>query len=72
MGALRLRRFATDDQQRLGFLLARLKNGLASASEEAELFDLLTKARKVSDGNARALAGIRGLNGEGKVRPKLR
>jgi len=73
MGALRLRRFDTADQQRLGFLLGRLKGGAATTSEEAELFDLLTKARKVSDLNARTVAEMRGANGEvsGKSKQKL-
>jgi hypothetical protein len=65
MGALRLRRFVTADQIRLGFLLGRLKGGAANVSEEAELFELLTKARKVSDVNARTLAEMRGVNGNG-------
>jgi hypothetical protein len=74
MGALRLRRFTTVDQQRLGLLLARLKGGQTSGEEETELFDLLTKARRVSDGNARTLAEMRGQegNGESKIRQKSR
>jgi hypothetical protein len=64
MGALRLRRFETADQQRLGFLLARLKSGAASREEEGELFELLTKARRVSDLNARTLAEMRENNGD--------
>ena len=70
MGALRLRRFATADQLRLGFLLGRLKGGAATVSEEAELFELLTKARKVSDLNARTLSDMRGTNGEAPAKPK--
>ena len=73
MGALRLRRFATADQLRFGFLLGRLTGGAATTSEEAELFELLTKARRVSDLNARTVAEMRGANGEatGKVKQKL-
>jgi hypothetical protein len=59
MGAIRLHRFATADGERLGFLLARLKESTTSPAEEAELFALLTRARRVSDLNVKTLADRR-------------
>jgi hypothetical protein len=68
MGAIRLHRFATADGERLGFLLARLKESGTSPAEEAELFALLTRARRVSELNTKALAEMR--NDEGKDQAK--
>jgi hypothetical protein len=70
MGPLKLRRYAESNMQRLGILLARVKEGIASASEEEELHHLLKEAQRVSDANARLLADLRGV--ELPPRPDLR
>ena len=58
MGRIKLRG-STNDPQRLGDLLAKAKEGLASEAEENELLRLLTAARRLSDQNARTIADIR-------------
>jgi hypothetical protein len=58
MGRIKLRG-SSFDPQRLGDLLARAKQGLASEAEETELLQLLNAARKLSDQNARTMAEIR-------------
>ena len=55
MGRIKLRG-TSNDPQRLGDLLAKAKQGLASEAEENELMQLLTAARRLSDQNARAVA----------------
>jgi hypothetical protein len=60
MGPLKLRRFAASEQQRLGFLLAKAKENVASESEEIELVQLLKEAQQVSDWNARLIIELRG------------
>ena len=58
MGRIKLRG-ASNDPQRLGDLLAKAKEGLASEAEENELLRLLTAARRLSDQNARTIAEVR-------------
>jgi hypothetical protein len=58
MGRIKLRG-ATNDPQRLGDLLAKAKEGIASEAEENDLLRLLTSARRLSDQNARTIADIR-------------
>lgn len=75
MGVLRLRRFAATEQQRLGVLLTRVKDGVASETEEEELSRLLLQAKGVSDSNARTVANLRGVKlksppNQGKVHAK--
>ena len=59
MGRLKLRRFESAEQQRLGELLARAKNGLSTEAEDAELYSLLNRARRVSADNTRRLSELR-------------
>jgi hypothetical protein len=58
MGRLKLRG-SSQDPQRLGELLAKAKENLASDAEENELVQLLTAARRISDQNARTVAELR-------------
>jgi hypothetical protein len=58
MGRLKLRG-SSQDPQRLGELLAKAKQGIASEAEENELLQLLSAARRLSDSNARTVAEIR-------------
>jgi hypothetical protein len=58
MGRVKMRG-SSHDPQRLGDLLAKAKAGRASESEENELIQLLTAARKLSDQNARTIAEVR-------------
>ena len=59
MGQLKLRSFSSADANRLGDLLARAKQGLASGPEESELLKLLMCAEEVSRTNARTIARLR-------------
>jgi hypothetical protein len=59
MGLLKLRRYAERDMQRLGQLLAKVKESVASESEQEEVLNLLKSAQRVSDSNARLLAELR-------------
>jgi hypothetical protein len=58
MGRIKLRG-SSNDPQRLGNLLAKAKQGLATEAEENELMQLLTSARRLSDQNARSIAETR-------------
>lgn len=58
MGRLKMRG-SSFDPQRLGDLLAKAKAGLTSDSEENELLQLLTAARRLSDQNAKTVAELR-------------
>jgi hypothetical protein len=58
MGRIKLRG-ASNEPQRLGDLLAKAKEGLATEAEENELLRLLTAARRLSDQNARTIAEVR-------------
>jgi hypothetical protein len=58
MGRIKLRG-SSFDPQRLGDLLAKAKQGIASEAEESELVQLLNAARRLSDLNARAIAEVR-------------
>ena len=58
MGRIKLRG-SSHDPQRLGDLLAKAKQGLASDAEENELLQLLGAARRLSEQNARTIAEIR-------------
>jgi hypothetical protein len=58
MGRIKLRG-SSHDPQRLGDLLSRAKQGLASEAEENELLQLLAAARRLSEQNARAIAETR-------------
>lgn len=59
MGLLKLRRYAERDMQRLGLLLSKVKESVASESEQEEVLNLLKSAQRVSDTNARLLADLR-------------
>jgi hypothetical protein len=58
MGRIKLRG-SSNDPQRLGDLLAKAKQGIASDAEERELLELLTAARRLSEQNARTIAEVR-------------
>jgi hypothetical protein len=58
MGRIKLRG-SSNDPQRLGDLLAKAKQGLATDAEESELLRLLSAARRLSDQNARTIAEVR-------------
>jgi hypothetical protein len=62
MGLLKLRRIAESDMQRLGVLLAKAKESVATRDEEDELLKLLKEAQRVSEANARTLAELRGID----------
>jgi hypothetical protein len=70
MGLLKLRRYVESDTQRLGFLLAKVKESVASNAEEDELLNLLKQAQRISEANARLLAEARGV--QLPPRPDLR
>jgi len=60
MSRLKLRRFQTADQVRLGALLTKAKDGHCSEAEDAELLSLLGRARRVSVENTRRISVLRG------------